>query len=59
MELPCEFKLQGDKFSFDWLKEKLSQKENFGVLQQKKKNLWESYLHINCTVQTETLLLSR
>jgi len=31
LELPCEFKFQGDKFSFDWLKEKLK-KENFDVL---------------------------
>ena len=23
LELPCEFKFQGDKFSCDWLKEKL------------------------------------
>ena len=27
----CEFKFQGDEFSFDWLKEKLK-KENFDVL---------------------------
>ena len=31
MELPCEFKFQGDKYSCDWLKEKLK-KENFDVL---------------------------
>ena len=26
LELPCEFKFQGDKYSFDWLKEKLKRK---------------------------------
>ena len=31
LELPCEFKFQGDKYSCDWLKEKLK-KENFDVL---------------------------
>ena len=31
LELPCEFKFQGDKFSGDWLKEKLKN-ENFDVL---------------------------
>ena len=31
LELPCEFKFQGDKYSCDWLKEKLK-KENFHVL---------------------------
>ena len=28
LEVPCEFKFQGDKYSCDWLKEKLK-KENF------------------------------
>ena len=31
LELPCEFKFQGDKYSCDWLKEKLK-KENVHVL---------------------------
>lgn len=31
MELPCEFKFQGDKFSCDWLEEKFKM-ENFDVL---------------------------
>ena len=31
MELPCEFKLQGDKFSCDWLEE-MFKKENFDLL---------------------------
>ena len=31
LELPCELKFQGDKYSCDWLKEKLK-KENFDVL---------------------------
>ena len=31
LELPCEFKFQGENFSCDWLKEKLK-KENFDVL---------------------------
>ena len=31
LELPCEFKFQGDKYSCDWLKERL-RKENFDVL---------------------------
>ena len=31
LELPCEFKFQGGKYSCDWLKEKLK-KENFDVL---------------------------
>ena len=31
LELPCEFKFQGDKFFLDWLEEKLK-KENFDVL---------------------------
>ena len=31
LELPCEFKFQGDKYSCDWLKEKLK-KENFDSL---------------------------
>ena len=31
LELPCEFKFQGNKYSCDWLKEELK-KENFDVL---------------------------
>ena len=31
LKLPCKFKFQGDKYSCDWLKEKLK-KENFDVL---------------------------
>ena len=31
LELSCEFKFQADKYSCDWLKEKLK-KENFDVL---------------------------
>ena len=31
LKLPCESKFQGDKFSCDWLKEKLK-KKNFDVL---------------------------
>ena len=35
VELPCEFKFQGDNFSSNWLKIKLK-KEKFDVLNQKK-----------------------
>ena len=31
IEFPCEFKLQGEKFSCDWLEEKFK-KKNFDVL---------------------------
>lgn len=31
MELPCEFKFQGDKLSCGWFEEKL-ERENFDVL---------------------------
>ena len=58
LELPCEFKFQGDKYSCDWLKEKLK-KENFDVLQRKQKLKKERYLHMHCTVQTQTPPLSR
>ena len=34
--LPCKLKFHGDKFSCDWLAEKLT-KENFDVLYEKKK----------------------
>ena len=36
MELPSGFKFQGDKFSYNWLKEKLKE-ENFDVMTVMKK----------------------
>ena len=59
LELPCEFRFQGDKYSCDWLEEKLK-KENFDVLKRKTKKTYRNVTFI-CTVlfRLKHCLLSR
>ena len=56
--MSLNFKATNIQYSCDWLKEKLK-KENFDVLYRKKEKLKERYLHMHCTVQSQTLLLFR
>ena len=45
--------------NFCWTRSKKSLKRKTLIYCNKNKNLLERYLHMHCTVQTQTLLLSR
>ena len=36
LELPCEFKFQGDKFSCNWLKERFKKRKSLSTVTKKK-----------------------